>query len=253
MFSLQGRRAVVIGGTSGIGRAIALALAESGADVVASSRSQEAVDKVAIEIEARGRRTLRVTVDVPSCTSIEELERRVRDELGPPDILVNAAGMTRRVPTLDCPEDLWDQIMDVNLKGTLHGCQVFGRGMLERGYGRIINIASLSTFVAFHEVAPYCASKAAIGALTKSLAVEWAENGVTVNAIAPGIVPTALNKAIIETPRGQELLMRTPMKRFGTRKEVAGAAVYLASDESAFVTGEILVVDGGFLASGVNK
>ncbi len=253
MFDLHGRRAVVIGGTSGIGRAIALALADAGADVVASSRSQESVDAVAQEIEARGRKTLRVTVDVPSCASIEQLERRVSDELGPVDILVNAAGMTKRVPTLDCPEELWNTIMDVNLKGTLHGCQVFGRGMLERGYGRIINIASLSTFVAFHEVAPYGASKAAVGALTRSLAVEWADKGVCVNAIAPGIIPTALNKSIIETPRGQELLMRTPMKRFGTRKEVAGAAVYLASEESGFVTGEIIAVDGGFLASGVNR
>ena len=253
MFDLHGRRAVVIGGTSGIGRAIALALADAGADVVASSRSQESVDAVAQEIETRWRKTLRVTVDVPSCASIEQLERRVSDELGPVDILVNAAGMTKRVPTLDCPEELWNTIMDVNLKGTLHGCQVFGRGMLERGYGRIINIASLSTFVAFHEVAPYGASKAAVGALTRSLAVEWADRGVCVNAIAPGIIPTALNKSIIETPRGQELLMRTPMKRFGTRKEVAGAAVYLASEESGFVTGEIIAVDGGFLASGVNR
>src|SRR5665213_2094503 len=191
MFSLHGRRAVVIGGTSGIGRAIALALAEAGADVVASSRAQQGVDTTASEIEAKGRKTLRATVDILSRASVEDLERRVTAELGPVDILVNSAGMTKRVPTLDCPEDLWDQIMAVNLKGTLYGCQVFGRGMIERGRGRIINIASLSTFVAFQEVAPYCASKAAVGALTRSLAIEWAEKGVTVNAIAPGIIPTA--------------------------------------------------------------
>ena len=253
MFSLHGRRAVVIGGTSGIGRAIALGLAEAGADVVASSRSQRSVDATAAEIEAKGRKTLRVTVDILERSSMEELERRVREELGPVDILVNSAGMTKRVPTIDCSDDLWNSIMDVNLKGTLYGCQVFGRGMLERGYGRIINIASLSTFVAFQEVAPYCVSKAAVGALTKSLAIEWAQQGVTVNAIAPGIIPTALNKSILETPRGQELQLRTPMRRFGTPEEVAGAAVYLAADESAFVTGEIIAVDGGFLASGVNQ
>jgi len=252
MFDLQGRRAVVVGGTSGIGRAIALALADAGADVVASSRSQRSVDATANEIEDRGRKTLRITVDILDRASMEQLERRVTRELGPVDILVNSAGMTKRVPTIDCSEELWNAIMDVNLKGTLYGCQVFGRGMLERRYGRIVNIASLSTFVAFHEVTPYGASKAAVGALTKSLAVEWAEKGVCVNAIAPGIIPTALNKAIIETPRGKELLVRTPMERFGTPDEMAGAAVYLASEESGFVTGEIIAVDGGFLASGVN-
>jgi len=252
MFSLNGRRAVVIGGTSGIGRAIALALADAGADVVASARSEDAVDATAQEIEARGRKTMRETVNILDRSSVDELERRVTEYLGPVDILVNSAGMTKRVPTLDCPEDLWDQIMDINLKGTLYGCQAFGRGMIERGYGKIINIASLSTYVAFHEVTPYGASKAAVGALTRSLAVEWAEKGVCVNAIAPGIIPTALNRSIIETPRGKELLVRTPMERFGMPEEMGGAAVYLASEESDFVTGEILAVDGGFLASGVN-
>jgi len=252
MFSLNGRRAVVIGGTSGIGRAIALALADAGADVVASARSEDAVNAAAREIEARGRKTMRETVNILDRSSVDELERRVTESLGPVDILVNSAGMTKRIATLDCPEDLWDQIMDINLKGTLYGCQVFGRGMIERGYGKIINIASLSTYVAFHEVTPYGASKAAVGALTRSLAVEWAEKGVCVNAIAPGIIPTALNRSIIETPRGKELLVRTPMERFGTPEEMGGAAVYLASEESDFVTGEILAVDGGFLASGVN-
>jgi len=252
MFSLKGRRAVVIGGTSGIGRAIALALADASADVVASARSEDAVNATAREIEARGRKTMRETVNILDRSSVDELERRVTEELGPVDILVNSAGMTKRIPTLDCPEELWDQIMDINLKGTLYGCQAFGRGMIERGYGKIINIASLSTYVAFHEVTPYGASKAAVGALTKSLAVEWAEKGVCVNAIAPGIIPTALNRSIIETPRGKELLVRTPMHRFGTPDEMGGAAVYLASEESDFVTGEIIAVDGGFLASGVN-
>jgi len=252
MFSLNGRRAVVIGGTSGIGRAIALALADAGADVVASTRSEDAVNAAAREIEARGRKTMRETVNILDRSSVDELERRVTEYLGPVDILVNSAGMTKRIATLDCPEDLWDQIMDINLKGTLFGCQAFGRGMIDRGYGKIINIASLSTYVAFHEVTPYGASKAAVGALTKSLAVEWAEKGVCVNAIAPGIIPTALNRSILETPRGKELLVRTPMERFGTPEEMGGAAVYLASEESDFVTGEILAVDGGFLASGVN-
>ena len=250
---LEGKTAVVIGGTLGLGRAIALGLAEAGADVIASSRSEAGIQEVAAEIEALGRKTLRAPCDVGSKASLLHLCDAVTDNFGRVDILVNAAGITRRVPTLDCTEAIWNSIMDVNLGGTLRGCQVFGKGMLERGYGRIINIASLATFVAFHEVAAYGASKAAVGALTKSLAVEWSAGGVCVNAIAPGIFPTALNRALLDSPRGHELMLRGPMKRFGSPGELVGAAVYLASDASSFTTGEIIVVDGGQLASGVNQ
>lgn len=251
---LSGRVAVVIGGTSGIGRALANGLAEAGADVVPSSRREEQVEAAAAEIEAHGRRTVRCTSDVADRESLEELLGQTVAALGKVDILVNCAGTTKRTPTLDVSDDEWNMIMETNLTGTLRGCQVFGRHMIENGYGRIINIASLSTFVSLYEVAAYAASKSAVASLTKSLAIEWAKKGVNVNAIAPGVFRTALNtKLLDETPRGQEFLMRTPMGRFGNVDELAGAAVFLASEAASFVTGEVLVVDGGFLASGVNQ
>ena len=251
---LNGRTAVVIGGTSGIGRAIAHGMAEAGADVVCTSRRQEQVDAAAAEIEAKGRRTLRVTSDVSDMASLENLLSESVAAFGKVDILVNSAGRTKRTPTLELDIAEWDEIMETNLTGTLRACQVFGRHMVENGYGRIVNIASLSTFVALYEVAAYAASKAAVASLTKSLAVEWAKRGVNVNAIAPGVFRTALNQKLLdESPRGAEFLTRTPMGRFGQVEELAGAAVFLASEAASFVTGEVLVVDGGFLASGVNQ
>ncbi len=251
---LNGKTAVVLGGTAGIGHALSLGLARAGADVVASGRRSEHVEQVAGELEALGRKTLRQTADVRDRASLEELCRKVLAQFGAVDILVNCAGQIKRAPTLTFPEDLWESILDTNLTGTLRACQIFGAPMLERGSGRIINIASLNTFVSLAEVAAYAASKAGVAALTRSLAVEWSKRGVLVNAIAPGVFRTALNAELLDsTERGRELLMRTPMGRFGKTEELIGAAVYLASDASSFVTGQVLVVDGGFLASGVNQ
>lgn len=250
---LNGMCAVVLGGTTGIGRALALGLAHAGADVVASSRSAEATATITSEIEDAGRRSIAVPSDVTDRSSLERLRESVLAAFGSVEILVNSAGITRRLPTLDVDEATWNSIMNVNLTGTLRGCQVFGAHMLERRFGRIINVASLSSFVAFTEVAPYCASKAAVAALTRSLAVEWSPHNVIVNAIAPGVFPTALNRRIIDSPRGKELLMRTPMARFGAPEELVTTAIYLAARETTYTTGQVIAVDGGMLASGVNQ
>ena len=253
-FDLGGKCAVVIGGTSGLGKAIALGLAEAGADVVAASRRQEDTQQVAKQIESLGRRGLPVTVNVRDRASIELLQRKVLDTFGKVDILVNAAGITHKTPTLECSEDDWNSVLDVNLNGTWRSCQIFGNTMISQGFGKILNIASLTTFVGFNQVAAYAVSKAGVGALTKTLAIELAPHKICVNAIAPGIFPTALNaELILHTQRGRELKMRTPMKRFGQMDEITGGAIYLVSDAASFVTGEILVIDGGFLASGVNQ
>jgi NAD(P)-dependent dehydrogenase (short-subunit alcohol dehydrogenase family) len=253
LFDLSGKTAVVAGGTSGIGRTLALGLADAGADVVVVGRRESAVQEVAGQIEARGRRTLRLNADVTNRPSLEQVREACVQAFGRVDILIAAAGVTTKVSTLEMQDEDWRRIIDTNLTGTLHACQVFGAEMISRKSGRIINIASLSSSLGFFEVAAYTASKSGVAGLTRALAVEWAPHGVTVNAIVPGVFRTDLNSHLLDSGRGQELLMRTPMRRFGLLDELVGATVFLASDAAGFVTGQLLAVDGGFLASGVNQ
>jgi NAD(P)-dependent dehydrogenase (short-subunit alcohol dehydrogenase family) len=251
---LSNRVAVVIGGTSGIGRAIALGLAEQGADVVPTGRRENRIEEVCTAIESFGRRTIRVVTDIRDRESIDHLRDKTLQKFDRVDILVNAAGVTFKQPTIKICEEQWSSIFDINLTGPLRACQSFYEPLKASGCGRIINIASLSSFVGFFEVAAYSATKTALLSLTRSLAVEWAQDGISVNAIAPGIFPTEMTNGIISgTARGQELLLRTPMHRFGNPEELVGAAVLLASDGASFITGQCLTVDGGFLASGVNS
>ena len=254
LIDIKGRVAVVVGGTSGLGRTIALGLASEGAHTISTGRRESNVQDVTQEILSLGVRSLAHTCDVGSRASIDEFRDVVLDEFGKVDIVVYAAGRTFKQPTATVEEDAWTSLMDTNLNGALRTAQSFYEPLKRSAFGRLINIASLSSYTAFHQVAAYGTSKAALLALTRNLACEWAVDGIRVNAIVPGVFVTDLNRDLLNgTPRGQELLMRTPLKRFGDSTELVGAAVFLASDAVSFITGAAIPVDGGFLASGVNQ
>jgi len=253
LFDLKDRVAVVMGATSGIGRTLARGLAEHGATVVPTGRREEQLRETCAEVLAAGSQTICHTADVGDRASIDRFRDAVISKFGHVDILLNAAGVTFKQSTATVREEQWSSLMDTDLTGVLRACQSFYEPLKESGRGRIINIASLGSFRAFFQVAAYCAAKSAVLSLTRGLGCEWAKDGIRVNAIAPGVFPTELNsKLITGTPRGNEILMRTPMGRFGKPEELIGAAVLLASDGASFIAGECIVVDGGYLASGVN-
>lgn len=252
---LRGKVAVVTGGSSGIGHGISIALAEHGCHVVPTSEpgTEERISRTAAAVARLGVRTLAQATDVTDREALGQLVRHVLQQFGRIDILVNSAGITIRRPSVDMTEQEWRAVIDVNLTGTFLSCQAFGRVMVERRQGVIVNIASLTSFVAYPEVVAYCASKGGVLMLTRALATEWAPYGVRVNAIAPGDILTPLTRSMTDKDpvRRKRMEDRIPMGRLGEVDEVAGAALYLCSDASRYVTGHTIVVDGGHLAQGI--
>lgn len=254
ILDIRDRVTVVMGSTSGLGRAVATGLAARGAIVIPTGRREPELSSLCFEIDPSGSRTLCRTADVRDRASIDALRDTVLATFGRVDVLINAAGITFKQPTVKVTEDQWNELMDTDLTGVLRACQSFYEPLKKSGRGRIINIASLASFLGFYQVAAYAAAKTAVLSLTRSLACEWAKDGICVNAVVPGVFPTELNRHLIMgTPRGEELLMRTPMGRFGNPEELLGATVLLASDGASFLTGQAIAVDGGYLASGVNQ
>lgn len=248
LFRLDGRRALVTGGAKGLGRVMAEALAEAGADVAIASRSLDDCQKAAAELAAAtGRRVLGFGADVVKSDDVKRLRAEVESALGPVDILINNAGINIRGASHELAEEDWDAVIATNLKAPFLCAREFGPGMCERGWGRIINLGSIMSVISLPGRAPYASSKAAVLGLTRTLALEWATRGVTVNAICPGPFATEMNKQLLNDPaKYRDFVSRIPMGRWGDLHEIAGVAVFLASDASSFVTGSSLFVDGGW-------
>ena len=246
IFSLKGRRAMVTGASRGLGAAIALGLAKAGADLVVTARSAEALTGIAAEIRAIGRQVSCLALDQREVAAITPAV----ETLGPIDVLVNNAGIEEVCPSTEITEDLWDRIVDTNLKGAFFTTQAVARGMLARGRGSIINLASLTSFVGVPTAVPYGSSKSGILGMTRALSTEWAAQGVRVNAIAPGYFRTDLTEQFYRDEAwAASMLAKIPQRRFGQGEDLVGAVVFLASDASAYVTGQCIGIDGGYLAA----
>jgi gluconate 5-dehydrogenase len=249
MFKLDGKVAVVTGGSRGFGKAMALGLADAGADVVVASRTQADLDKVAEEIKAKGRKALAIAADTTDKDSIKNLAAKTIEEFGKIDILVNNAGQGTNVPFLNMTEEQWDQIINVNLKGYFLCTQVIGGFMFKAKSGRIINISSTMGSYPLPFLTHYAASKGGINAFTKCLAQEWANRGITVNAIAPSYFETDINKDSMANEAISKLIMsKTPLNRWGKVEDLVGLVIFLASDASSYMTGSVIPVDGGWSA-----
>ncbi len=249
-FRLDGKAALVTGGSRGIGRAIAEALAGAGADLVLTARGEESLVQAADDIRAAsGRRVIALAGDVAETTFVRALVERARAELGGVDILINNAGVNRRGESATFSEEDWVAVLGVNLSGAFFVAQACGEQMIERGRGgKIVNILSLASAIGLPGAPAYSAAKGGLLQLTKTLAVEWAEHGIQVNGIGPGFIRTELNRAIQEDHRSDWVVRRTPVRRWGETHELAGTALFLSSPASEFVTGQVVYVDGGFLA-----
>lgn len=246
IFGLEGKVALVTGASRGLGKTMALALAEAGADVVVVSRSPADLELTAAEIRGRGRRALVVKTDVTRAGEVEGLAARALEEFGHIDILINNSGISGEKEFLKLSEGEWDEVLDINLKGVFLCTQVVGRHMVERRRGKVINMASAAALVGVSHLAAYCASKGGVLQLTRALALEWAKYNIQVNAICPGYIATPLNEAFAATEAGQQFIRRAvPMRRMGRPDDLAGIAIYLASEASNYVTGAAFVLDGG--------
>lgn len=250
LFRLDGRRALVTGGSKGLGRVIAQALAEAGAEVVISSRTLSECEAAAAEIcDSTGQRTFAFAADVTQAADIERLKTEAENALGPIDILVNNAGINIRGSVAELSEEDFDTVITANLKGPFLCARAFGPAMCQRGWGRVINLGSIMSVVSLPGRAPYASAKAAVLGLTRTLALEWATAGVTVNAICPGPFATEMNRQLLNDPaKYRDFVSRIPMGRWGELHEIAGAAIFLASEAASYVTGSALFVDGGWTA-----
>ena len=252
LFGLQGRIALVTGSSAGIGRALALGLAQAGASIVVNGRSAAPVDRAVAEIKADGGVAHGAVFDVTDAAQVRAGVARIEAEIGPIDILVNNAGIQRRMPLEDFPEETWRELMAANLDSVYFVGQAVARAMIPRRRGRIINICSVQSELARPNIAPYTASKGAVKMLTKGMATDWGKHGIRVNGLGPGYFRTPLNKALVEDEKFSAwLTARTPLGRWGEVEELVGAAIFLASDASSFVTGHTLVVDGGATAGAI--